>query len=525
MIKLFYYSNRRVPCNSDYIPHLDLKPWAEHRTQEEYHQEHPQDNQHSASHHIHSNPSYQKPPTKQTPSYQLTTRPSHEEHQPSYLIDIELHPPYKPHEENKPIYVIEINVEGRPTKPQNLYTTPKYPKPEEHKPTYLIDESFEEAERPTTKRPYGGYKPSNSAHFPMEHKEQNYNSNVHFAEFPTKPEIEPPGDHNDHQEEEHSQSQQKPLSGHNHLSLPEHYEENNSHHKPHGEYSGNLYELPEEHYGQQQSLNKPHDKYPSYSEYPNGHPTHSKPHDKYPSYSEAQNGHPTHSKPHDRYPSYSKPHEYTMPSKPLDELPSYTKPHVYTTPFKPYDEYSSYSEHISTSKPYHEHTTRHYQPQYVYTTNTLHPTSSFKPHFEHTAYTKPYDTEHMPSTLDYNKYKPRPSKPSSHRNGSYTVAANRPLEEQHHSGIYSSGGRPSPSGFHHTTSSHITVFGEPSYYHLEDTKVGGNTNRPLERVRPNSGLLAADKNTSVIETDGSNTEMEPRIKMDDKDGHTIPTDV
>jgi hypothetical protein len=31
--------------------------------------------------------------------------------------------------------VIEINVEGRPTKPQNSYTTSKYPKPEEHKPT------------------------------------------------------------------------------------------------------------------------------------------------------------------------------------------------------------------------------------------------------------------------------------------------------------------------------------------------------------------------------------------------------
>jgi hypothetical protein len=514
MIKLFYYSNHRVPCDSDYIPHLDLKPWVEHRKQEEYHHEHPPDDQHSELHHINSYPSYHKPPTKQTPSYQLTTRPSHEEHQPIYLIDIELHPPYKPHNENKPTYVIEINVEGRPTKPQNIYTTSEYPKPEEHMPTYLIDESFQQAERPTTKRPYGGYKPSNSAHLPMEHKEHNYNSHDHFTELPSKLETKPPGDHHKQQEEGYSQSQQKPLSGHNHLSLPEYYEENNSHHKPHGEHPSNHYELSEEHllhhkpHGQQQSLNKPHDKYSSYS----------KPH----------YGHPTHSTPHDKYPSYSALHEDTTPSQQLDELPSYSKPHKDTTPFKPYDEYSSYSEphygHTSTSKPYHQHTTSHYKPQYVHTFNTLHTTSSFKPHFEHTAFTKPYDSEHIPSTLDYNKYKPRPSKPISRHNGSYTVATNRPHEEQHHSGIYSSGGRPSSSGHHHTASSYITVFNEPNYYHLEDTKVGGNTNRHLEKVRPNSGLLAADINTSMIETDGSNMEMEPRIKMDD-DGHTIPTDV
>jgi hypothetical protein len=69
------------------------------------------------------------------------------------------------------------------------------------------------------------------------------------------------------------------------------------------------------------------------------------------------------------------------------------------------------------------------------------------------------------------------------------------------------------------------VFNEPSYYHLEDIKVGGNTNRHFEKVRPKYGLLAADKNTSVIENDGSDMEMEPRIKMDDDDGHTVPTDV
>jgi len=131
----------------------------------------------------------------------------------------------------------------------------------------------------------------------------------------------------------------------------------------------------------------------------------------------------------------------------------------------------------------------------------------------------------MPSTLDYNKNKPMPSKPSSHHNGSYTAAVNHPHEEQHHSAIYSSGGRPSSSGYHHTASSYITVFNEPSYYHLEDTKVGGNTNRHFEKVRPNSGPLAADKNTSVIKTDGSYVEMEPRIKIDDDDGHAIPTDV
>lgn len=506
MIKLFCYSNRRVPCDSDYIPHLDLKPWAEHRTQEEYHHEHPQDHQHSTSHHTHYYPSYQTPPTKQTPSYQHTTRPSHEEHEPSYLVNIELRPPQ---EENKPTFLIEINVEGRPTKPQNLHTTSKYPNPEEHKPTYLIDESFQQAERPTTKRPYGGYQPSNSAHLPMEHKDHNFNSHIHFSELPSKLETKPPGDLDDHQEEGYTQSQQKPLSGHNHFSLPEYYEENNSHHKPHGEYPGNHYEQPEELYSQQQSLNKPHDKYPSYSK--------------------PQNGHPTHSKPHDKYPIYSKPHEYTTPPKQLDELPSYSKPHEYTTTFKPYDEYSSYSEphygHVSTSKPYHVHTTRYYQPQYVYTTNILHTTSNFRPHFEHTAFTKPYNSGNMPSTLDYNKNKPMPSKPSSHHNGSYTAAVNHPHEEQHHSAIYSSGGRPSSSGYHHTASSYITVFNEPSYYHLEDTKVGGNTNRHFEKVRPNSGPLAADKNTSVIKTDGSYVEMEPRIKIDDDDGHAIPTDV
>jgi len=134
----------------------------------------------------------------------------------------------------------------------------------------------------------------------------------------------------------------------------------------------------------------------------------------------------------------------------------------------------------------------------------------------------------MPSTLDYNKYNPGPSKPSSHHNGSYTVAANHPHEEQNHTGIYSSEGRPSSSGYHHTASSYITVFNEPSYYHLEDTKVGGNTNRHFEKVRLKYGLLAADKNTSLIETDGSDMEVEPRIKVDDDDGvddHTVPTDV
>jgi hypothetical protein len=69
------------------------------------------------------------------------------------------------------------------------------------------------------------------------------------------------------------------------------------------------------------------------------------------------------------------------------------------------------------------------------------------------------------------------------------------------------------------------VFNEPSYYQLEDTNMGGNTNRHFEKVRPNSALLAADINTSVIDTDGSNMEMEPRITMADDDDHTIPTDV
>jgi hypothetical protein len=474
MIKVFYYSNHRVPCDSDYIPHLDLKAWAEHRKQEEYHHENSPDYQHSASHHIHNYPSDHKPPTKQTPSYQHTTRPSLEEHQPSYLIDIELQPPYKPHEENKPTYVIEINVEARPIKPQNSYTTSKYPKPEEHKPTYLIDQSFQQAETPTTKRPYGGYKPSNSAHLPMEHKGQNYNSPDHFAELPSKLEIKPAGDYDNHQEEGYSQSQQKPFSGHNHPNLSEHYEENNSHDKPHGEYPSNHY------------------------------------------------------KPQEEYPSYSEPHEYT-PSKPQDDLPSYSKPHGYTTHSKPYDKYSSFSKpnygHTSTSKPYHEHTTSHYKPQYVYTINIPHTTHSSKPHYEHTAFTKPYDSEHIPSTLDYNKYKPQPSKPSSHHSGSYTVAAKPPHKEQHHSGSYASAGRPSSSGYHHTASSYITVFNEPTYYYLEDKQVVGNTNRHFEKVRPNPGLLVADTNTSVIETDSSSMEMEPRVKMDDEDGHTIPTDV
>jgi hypothetical protein len=496
---------------------LDLKPWAEHHKQEEYHHENPPYHQQSGSQHINSYPSYQKPPTKETPSYQHTTRPSYEEHQPSYLIDTELQPPHKPHEESRPIYVIEINVEGRPTKPSNLYTTSKYPKPEKHKPTYLIDESFQQEETPTTKRPYGGYKPGNSAHFPVEHKEHNYNNHDHFSELPSKLETKPPGDYHSHQEEEYLQGTKKPFSGHNYLSPPEYYEENYSQHKPHEGHLSNHYELQGEHslhhkpHNEQQSVNKPHDGYPSYS----------KPH----------YGHMTHSKPHDKYPSYSKPHEYTTPFEPQDEFLSYSEHHEYTSHSRPYNEYSSYSKphygHTSTSKPYHEHTTSHYKPQYVSTLNVPHTTSSLKPHYEHTVFTKPYDIEQMPSTLDYNKYKPRPSKPNSHYNGNYTVATSLSQKEQHHhSGSYSSAGSPLSSGYHHTASTYISVLNEPSYYYLEDKKMAENTNRHFEKVGPNPGLLAADINTSVVESDSTSMKVEPRVKMDDNDdGHTISTDV
>jgi hypothetical protein len=334
---------------------------------------------------------------------------------------------------------------------------------------------------------YGGYKPSYFAHLPMEHKEHHFNSHDHFAELPSKLETKPPGDYDNHQEEGNSQSQQKPFSGHNHLSLPEYYEENNSHHKPQGEYPSNHYELPEEYpvhhkpQGEQQSLNKPHDKYPSYS------------------------------KPHYGQTSTSKPyHKHTTSNYKPQYVYTLNIPYT-TSNFKPH------YEHTSTSKPYHEHTTSN---MYVYTLNVPHTTSSFKPHYQHTAFTKPYDSEHMPSTLDYNKYKPRPSKPSS-----YTLATNPPHKEQHHSESYSSAGRPSSSGYHHTASSYITVFNEPTYYYLEDKKVVGNTNRHFDKVRPNPGLLAADINTSAAETDSSSIEMEPRVQMDDNDGHTIPTDV
>jgi hypothetical protein len=565
MIEVFYFSNHRVPCDSGYIPHLDLKLWAEHHHQEST------DHHHSSSHHIPSYPSYQKPPTKETPSYHHTTRPSHEEHQPSYLIVLELQPPPKPSEDNKPTYLTDSDFQSKPIEHENTYTTSKYPKPhQEHKPTYLIDESFQEAERPTSKRPNFGYKPINSPYLPVEHKEPDFNNHNydhdHGAELPSKLVTKPPDDYYLHQDEEYAAT--KPPAGHNHLSLSEHYEGHNPHHKPqeefpsihyepHGEYL--LHHKPhDEHqvsykpHGEY-SHHKPHDEYPNHSQPHYEHTTHSKPYHEYSSYSKTQYEHPTPSKPYHEYASYSEPqyehstsfmpyHEYpsyskpqfehTTYSKPFQEYPSYSKPHYeHTTHSKPYDEYSSYSKphygHLNQPKPQHEQTTRHYKPQYVYTLNISHATSSTEPQYGHISFTKPYDNEQIPSTLDYNKYKPRPSKPSGHHDGSYSLLTNPPPEEQHHSGSYSSSGspdyqKPSSSGYHHTSYTYIKIFNEPSYYYLDDRKVAGYTNTDFEKVVPNPGLLAPDINTSMVQTDGSVMEQEPRTAVDN--GDNIPDD-
>lgn len=460
---MFYFSNHRVPCDSGYIPHLDLKPWAEHCKEEEYHHQESTDHHHSPSYHIPSFPSYQKPPIEQT------TRPSYEEHKPSYLI-VELQPPPKPLEENKPTYLIDSNFQSKPTKPQNMYTTTKYPKPEqEHKPTYLIDESFQDAERPASKRPSVGHKPTNSAYLPVEHKEPDFNNHNydhgHGAELPSKLEIEPPGDYHFHHKEEYAPT--KPSSGHNHLSLPEYYEEYNPQPKPQEGFTSNHYES----HGEYLLHHKPHGEY-----------SHHEPHDEYPSHSKPQYEHTTHSKPYHEYPSHSKP-QY---------------------------------EHTNQPKPYHEHTTHHYKPQYVYKFNTSHVTSSSEPHYEYISFTKPYDNEHIPSTLDYNKYKPHPTKLSSHHDGSYSLLTNPPYKEQHHSESYSSAGRPdyqkpSSSGYYHTSYSYIKVFNEPSYYYLDERKV---VDYP--------GLLAPDINTSMVRTEASIMEQEPRIAVDN--GDNIPAD-
>ncbi|KDR10838.1 Chorion peroxidase [Zootermopsis nevadensis] len=528
--------NYRVPCDSEYILHLDLKPWTEHRKQEQYHHEKPTDHQHLSSHHTPSYPSYQKP----TPSYHHTTTPSYEEHQPSYLIDIELQPPPKPHEENKPTYLIDTNFQGKPTKPQNLYTSSMHPKPDEHKPTYLIDESFQQTERPTSKRP-SGYKPSNSAHLAMEHKQPDYNNHNqghdHGAELPSKLETRPPGDYHHHHQEEYSQSETEPTGGHNHLSIFEHYGGHNPH-KPHKEYPSNHYEPVHHkpHYEQQTTdkphseypHHKPHDEYPSYSKPHYEHTTHSKPYDEYPSYSKPHYEHTTHSKPYDEYPSYSKPHyEHTTHSKPYDEYPSYSKPHYeHTTQSTPHYEFPNskpHYGHTSQSKPYNEHTS-HYKPQYVYTFNIPHTTISSKPHYEHTSFTKPSDNKDIPSTLDYNKYKPHPSKPSSHQDGSYSVVTRPPYKEQHYSGTYSSAGRPSyekpSSGYHHTSYSYIEVFNEPTYYYLEDSKVVGNAHRSPEKATLDPGLL--DFKSSMMQTNSSSMEQEPRTSLGDSD--IVPPD-
>ncbi|PNF21045.1 hypothetical protein B7P43_G08412 [Cryptotermes secundus] len=556
--------NHRVPCDSGYIPHLDLKPWAEHRKEEEYHHQESTDHDHSPSHHIPSYPSYQKPPTEQTPSYHHTTRPSYEEHKPSYLI-VELQPPPKPLEENKPTYLIDSNFQSKPTKPQNMYTTTKYPKPEQaHKPTYLIDESFEDAERPASKRPNVGHKPINSAYLPVEHKEPDFNNHNydhgHGAELPSKLETEPPDDYHFHHKEEYAPT--KPSGGHNHLSLPEYYEEYNPHHKPQEEFTSNHYEPhgeyllhhkpDDEHqvvykpHGEY-SHHEPHDEYLSHSKPQYEHTTQSKPYHEYPSHSKPQYEHTTHSKPYHEHPSHSKPqYEHTTSSKPYHEYPSHSKPqyehttyskpyHEYsshskpqyehTTQSKPYHEYSSYSkphyEHTNQPKPYHEHTTHHYKPQYVYKFNISHVTSSSEPHYEYISFTKPYDNEHIPSTLDYNKYKPRPTKPSSHHDGTYSLLTNPPYKEQHHSESDSSAGRPdyqkpSSSEYYHTSYSYIKVFNEPSYYYLDERKVVGYTNKP------NPGLLAEDINTSMVQSDASIMEQEPRIAVDN--GYNIPAD-
>jgi len=130
--------------------------------------------------------------------------------------------------------------------------------------------------------------------------------------------------------------------------------------------------------------------------------------------------------------------------------------------------------------------------------------------------------------LDYNKYKPRPSKPSSHHDTSYSAVTKPPYKEQHHSESYYSAGRPShqklsSSGYHHTSHSYIKVHNEPSYYYLEERKVMGNANRNVENVVPEPGFLAADLKSSIIQNDSLSMQQELRTALDD--GENIPADM
>ncbi|XP_069685193.1 uncharacterized protein [Periplaneta americana] len=602
--------NYRVPCDSDYIPHFDLKPWTESHKEETFHEE-PPDQQHSPSHQKPSYPTYEKPPKKPTPSYHHTTQSSFEEHKPSYLIDFESG-------QTKPSYLIDNNFQGKPTKPQNTYTTSKYPKPqEEHKPTYLIEENFQ-LTRPTSKRPYGGYKPSDSAELPLEHKgtnhhtqDQKYGSdhpnkdsdghhhslnhhNHHHlpqGEGPYTPEpyeehdthnkypshhheqhnshdsyqpVHKPQGHPVHNQKPHTErpNYSKPYYEYTTSSKPYHelpndskphtgtvytthsrpYDEHPSHSKPHYEYT--THSKP---HGEYPSHSKPHGEYPSHSKPNYEYSTHSKPHDEYPSYSKPHYEYTTHSKPYNEYPSSSNPHSkpyveypshskphygYTTQSKPYDKYPSTSKPHYeYTTHTKPYGEYPSYSKpyyeyttHFTQSathqtKPYDEHTTRYYKPQYIYTLNIPHATPSSKPHYEYTHFTESSHND-VPSTLDYNKYKPRPTKPGNYHEGSY-IYPTKPPHKEHHSGNYPeerpSYQRPFSSGYHHASYSYIKLFNEPSYYYLDDGEKGlVNATRNRIKETSKSSIHTEEEKSSILQSDNFSLELEPRTSLNEE---------
>ncbi|PSN42663.1 hypothetical protein C0J52_13041 [Blattella germanica] len=527
--------NHRVPCDSDYIPYMDLKPWAENH-KEDYHEK-PTDHEHSPSYQKPSYPQYQKPVSK--PSYQESTRPSYVEHKPSYLIDFGSESSTKPNEQHKPSYLIDNNFQGKPTKPQNFYrpTTSKYPKPqEEHKPTYLIEESFQQS----TKRPHGGYRPTDSAFLPLEHKDPYHNHNNYDTQLPSKLETKPNEDYNHHHyhhsthDHVQSASHAKPIEVLPTYSKP--IEVLPTYSKPQGHYP-TVHQKPQEEYplNHHESLEEHSSHHTSQAEY---HPNHHKPHDEYHSSSQTSYEYPSysnkpqdehsiiHNKPHDEYPSnHHKPNEeqHLTHHKPNEEYhSSYEKPQEGHSHHKPYDKYPSYSTkpqyEYTTSKPHYGHQTQsqsnkeHYKPQYLYTfTLPLASTTTSKPHYGQISFTNSYGNGDIPSTLDYNKYKPKPN-PST---GTYTLATKPP--SMNHYNIppkRPSYGKPS-SIYQHESYNYIKMFNEPSYYYLEDGKIASNVSAENTLVVPHS-----DWNTAMP-SDSSALKLEPRTPTD---GENIPTD-